>query len=200
MCTAGRSAFWVFGLKAMSKPLRCKFAGGIAGEAQGVGNRRTKKRIAQRIQHQRKRAFRHMVCVVADRQLRHEAANRIENGIERIPVAGDDHPGSESSGALFSEGVEALVDNDARVGFAGAGSFDGIGDAAVDGFCDGPCKLALQPGGGAEMVKQVRVGSADLACDGFQRHGLRALLDQQLARGCERGRAALFRSEASSSN
>ena len=103
-----------------------------------------------------------MMRVVADRELRDEAADRIEDRVQRIAVAGDDHPGGERPGALLAEGVEALVDDHPGIGLAGAGALDGFGDAAVDRVGDRLGELALKSRGRAEMVEQVGVGPADL--------------------------------------
>ena len=46
------------------------------------------------------------------------------------------------------------------------------------------------------MMEQVGVGSADLRRDRLERHGLRPLLEQQLAGRVEGGRAAFFGAEA----
>ena len=62
-----------------------------------------------------------------------------------------------------------------------------------DRIGDRPGKLALQPGGRAEMMEQIGVGAADLRRDRLQRHRLRPLVEQQLARGVECGGAAFFR-------
>ena len=46
------------------------------------------------------------------------------------------------------------------------------------------------------MVEQIGVGLADLRRHRLQGHRLRAMLDQQPARGLERGGAALLRGQA----
>lgn len=108
-----------------------------------------------------------MMSFVADRELGHERANGIEDGIERIPIARENHPGSERTRAFLAEGVEALVYDDPRVGLARACPFDGIGDASVDGIGDRLGKFALEAGSRAEMVEEVRVRSSDLGGDGL---------------------------------
>ena len=49
------------------------------------------------------------------------------------------------------------------------------------------------------MVEEVGVRAANLCGHGLESHRLRALLEEQLARGGERCRAAFFRGEAGSS-
>ena len=120
-------------------------------------------------------------------------------GFKRVAIAGDDHPGGERAGALLAERIEALVDDHAGVGLAGAGALDRFGNALVDRIRDRLRKLALKPGGGAEMVEQVGVGAADLRGDRLQGHRLRPLVEQQLARRGEGGGAAFFGGQARTS-
>lgn len=189
----------MLGLEAMAKTLGGKFACRIARKTERFGDWRPKKRIAKSVQDQGEGAFSDVVGFVADRELGDEPANGIQNGVEGIAIAGEDHPCGKCSGTFLAEGIETLIDDHARVRLSGAGPFDCIGDTAVDRIGDGFRKLALKSGGGPEMVEQVRMGPSDLAGDSLQRHGLRALFNEELARRAKRGGAAFFRGEAGSS-
>src|SRR4051794_22932688 len=133
---------------------------------------------------------------MANGELGDEAADRIEDRVERVAVAGDDHPRGECTGAFLAECIEALVDDDPRIGFPGAGALDRLGDAAVDRVGDRFRKFALKAGGRPEMMEEVRMGSADLRGDGLQGDPLRPLLEQQLSRRGKGGGATFFRGEA----
>ena len=138
-----------------------------------------------------------LMRLVADGELRNETADRVEDRVERVAVAGEDHPRGERAGSLAAEDVEGLVDDVARIGFAGAGALDRCGDTGGDRFGDRTRKLALQSGGGAEVVEEIGMGAADLGGDGLERDRLRAVAEEQAARGLERGGPARFRAEAS---
>ena len=183
----------------MAKSLSGEIAGRIPWQAERFGDRRPKKRIAKRVQHQRQRALGDVMLVVPDRELRDEASDRIEDRIERVPVPGEDHPCGQRSGALLAERVETLVDNDARVGLSGARTFNRIGDAAVDRVGDGFRKRALETSSRPEMVEKIGVSPANFAGDSLQGYGLWTLLEKQLARSSKCGRTAFFRAEACSS-
>src|SRR4051812_39091868 len=99
-----------------------------------------------------------MMRFVADSELCDEAADRIENWVQRIAVAGDDHPGGERPGALLAECVEALVDDHPSIGLAGPRALDGVSDIGSDRVGDRSGKLALEAGGRAEMVEEVGMG------------------------------------------
>lgn len=140
-----------------------------------------------------------MMRIVTRGKLRDEATNGIEDWIQCIAVAGQNHPGGEGAGPFLAKGVEAPVDDHACIGFTRASPLDREGDARIDVVGNRLRELALQSGGGAEMVQQVCVCSADFGGDGFQRDRLRSLLEQQFARGGKRDGAAFFRAEAGSS-
>lgn len=176
----------------MTKALCRKFARRVARQAERFRDWRSQQRVPERTEHERQRALCDLVSLVTDGELGNEAPDRVEDRVERVPVAGEDHPRCKRAGALLAESIEALIDDDARVGLAGPRSLDGIGDAAVHGICDGLRELALQPGRRAEMMEQIRMRAADLRCDRLERYRLRTLFDQQLARGSERDRAAFF--------
>ncbi len=113
----------------MAQALSGKLAGSVARKIERFGDRRAEQRIAERVEHQRQGAFGNMMRLMSDRQLSDQAANRIQDRVQRIAVAGNDHPGGERAGAFLAERVEALVDDHARVALAGSGAFDRIGDA-----------------------------------------------------------------------
>src|SRR6476620_5060245 len=140
-----------------------------------------------------------MMVLVADRELRHEPANRIQDGVERVTIAGQDHPRRERPRTLLAERVEALVDDDPRIAFARASALDGFGDARGDRIGDRLGELALKARGRAEMMKQIGMGATDLRRDGLERDPLRSLLKQQLACRRKCGGTAFFGSEAGSS-
>lgn len=177
----------VFGIEAVTQALCGKFARGIAGQAQRLGDRRSQQRIPKRIKNKREGAFGDMMSFVADRELRDERANGIEDGIERVPVSAEDHPGRKRSCTFLAERVEALVDDDPRISLAGAGPFNRIGDAAVDRIGDRPGEFALKAGSGAKMVKEIGVGSPDLGGDCFEGDRLRTLFEQNPPRRGKRG-------------
>jgi len=92
-----------------------------------------------------------------------------------------------------------LVDDHARVGLACAGALDRLGNAVVDRIGDRPCKLALKPGRGSEVVQKIGMGAANLCGDSLERDGLRPLVEQQLTRRGEGGGAAFFGGQARTS-
>ena len=59
---------------------------------------------------------------MADAQMVDELVDGVEHRIERVAIAGEDHPGGERAGALAAEGVEGAVDDLDRVGLMGAGA------------------------------------------------------------------------------
>ena len=125
-----------------------------------------------------------------------QLVDRIEHRVERVAIAGEDHPGGERAGAFLAERVEGAVDDLDRIALAGAGALHRFLDARDDPAGDHRGERGLQPGGRAEMVEQIGVGLADLRRHRLQGHRLRPVLDQQPARRLERGGAALFRGQA----
>jgi len=179
--------------EAVPKALGREIPRGIAGHAECLGDRRPQQRITQRVEHQRERALGDVMSIVASRQLGDQGTDRIEDRIERVAVAGQDHPRRERAGAFLAERIEALIDDHAGIGLSGASALDGDRDARRDRVGDRLDQLSLKARGGAEMVEQISMGSANLAGDGFQRHRLRTVFQQQLARGSQGGRAAFLR-------
>src|SRR5690348_17886817 len=110
----------------MAQALGSKLSRCVARQPQGERDWRSEQRIAEGIQNQRKRAFGDMMRLVTHGQLGDETLDRFKDRVQRIAVAGKDHPGGEGACALLPEGVEALVDDDARVSLAGAGALNGV--------------------------------------------------------------------------
>ena len=139
-----------------------------------------------------------MMFVVTNRELRNQAADGIENRVERVPISREDHPCGQRSSALLAEGVETLIDDYPGVGLAGACPLHGLGDAAVHRIRYRFGKRSLKSRSGSEMVEQIGMSSADFSCHRFQSHGLGALFEQQLARRCKRCGAAFLGGKAGS--
>lgn len=186
-------------LDAVAQALGGEFARCIARQTERFDDRRPEEGIAERVQHQGQGAFRDMMFVVTDRELGDQAADGIENRVKRVSVSRQDHPGGQRSCAFLAEGVETLVDDHSGIGLPGAGPLHGLGDAAVHRIGNRFGERSLKPGSRSEVVKQVGVGSTDFCSHGLQSHGLRSLVEQQLARGRKRGRAAFLWGKASSS-
>ena len=165
-------------LEPMPQALRGEFASGIPRQAQCFGDRRPKQRIAERIQDQRERAFGDVMILMANRQLRDETADRIQDRIQSIAVAGEDHPRCESSGPLTAKCVETLVDDHSRVGFSGAGALNRFGDARGYRIGDRLGQLALKAGSGAEVMEEVGVRSPNPRRDSLERDGRGALSEK----------------------
>ncbi len=139
-----------------------------------------------------------MLFVVTDCQLRDEAADGIENRVQSVAVAGQDHPCCKRSCAFLAEGVETLVDDHPRIRLPGPCSLNGFGDAAVHRVRNRLDERSLETGSGPEMVKQVGMGAPDFRRYRFQRYRLRSLVEQQPARRCKRGGAAFLWGKAGS--
>jgi hypothetical protein len=115
---------------------------------------------------------------MADAELGDEPVDRVEDWVERVTVAAEDHPGGERAGALPPKCVETLVDNHSSIRLPRTGALDRVGDALSDRISDRSGKIALEPGGRTEMVEQIGMGATNLARDRLQSYRLRALLDQ----------------------
>ena len=171
-------------------------AGGGAGEAEGRGHRRAEERVAERGQDEAERRFVQRAVGMAGAKLVHEVVNGGHDGVQRVGVAGQDHPGGERARALFPERIERPVDDLARVRLATARAGDGGGDIVGHAARDVGGERGLQPGSRAEMVKEVGVALADFGGDGLERDGLRTFRDEQRARGVDGGGAAFPRRQA----
>ena len=102
----------------------------VALEPKGVGDRLSEQRIPQGSEDEPEGAFGHMMLFMAHLQLGHEAADRIEDRVERVAVSGQDHPGGEGAGTLPVERIECAVDDLAHILFARSRTFDRLGNAA----------------------------------------------------------------------
>ena len=119
-----------------------------------------------------------MTFFVPDAQLSNQAADRFEYRVQRVAVAGEDHPRSERSRALAAEDIERAVDDVARVCLPVSRFFDRIGDGRGYGFSNRAREIALQTGGGTEVMEEVGVGSPDLRSNSLQCDCLRTLFQQ----------------------
>ena len=183
----------------MAQALRGKFPCSVARKTERFGDGRAKQGIAKRVEHQRQRALGDMMVLMADGQLRDEAANGIEDRVQRIAVAGENHPGGKGAGAFAAERVEALVDDYAGVRFSGSGSLHRLADARRHGVGDRLRQLALKAGRRAKMMEKVGVGAAYACCDGLERNCRWPVSQEQLARGFKRGGTAFLRAQAPAS-
>src|SRR3954447_24122426 len=100
------SAMGMVQLEPLAQPIGGEIAGGVAGETQRLGDGCAKQRIAERIQDKRERALGNMMLLMTDSELRYQRAEGVEDRIERVPIAGEDHPGGERAGAFLAERVE----------------------------------------------------------------------------------------------
>lgn len=124
----------MLGFQAVAKSLGGEFARGIIGQAERLSDRRSKERIAKRVQDQRQGALGDVMLFMADGQFGDERPDRIEDRVERVAIATQDHPRGECSRALLAEGIETLVDDDPCVGFSGPCALDGVRNALGDLF------------------------------------------------------------------
>jgi len=180
----------------MAQALRGQLPGSIARKPKRFRDGRAKQGIAKCVENQRQRALGDMVVLMADGQLSDEAANGIEDRVQRIAIAGQDHPGSERAGTFTAERIEALVDNHPGVCFAGPRALNRLANTRGDRLRDRLRQLALQAGRRTEMVEKVGVGAAYAGGDGLERNSRRPVSEKQLARGVQRGGTALLRSQS----
>lgn len=129
-----RLTFGMLGFQSVAKSLGGEFARGIIGQAERLSDRRSKERIAKRVQDQRQGALGDVMLFMADGQLGDERPDRIEDRVERVAIATQDHPRGECPRALLAEGIETLVDNDPCVGFSGPCALDRVRNALGDLF------------------------------------------------------------------
>ena len=125
-----------------------------------------------------------------------QIVDRLDQRIERILVAVEQHPGRQRRAAALIEGIEGKIDHLPRGAFTRAGRLHRIGDHIADllGVIDR--QFLLQPRSRAEMVQQVGMGAPDSRGNGLECHRLWPQLDQQRARRLERGKAAFFLGQA----
>ena len=162
------------------------FAGRVAIKPERFGKGRAKQSVPNRLEHEPQGGVGDMMFFVTHGQAGDQATDRIEDRIQGVAVAGQNHPRGERPGALAAERVEGHVDDVAGIALTGPGRLDRLGDAARDALGDRPGELGLKPGGRAEMVEQVGMGAANFGGDRLQRHRLGPVGQQQAARGLER--------------
>ena len=186
----------MMGGKSRAEAVGSVLARGVGGKAERGGNGLPEQGVADRAKDQAERGFGDMMILVAESQPGDQYADRFEDRVERVAIAGEDHPRRQRPGALLAESVEHAVDDDPGIGFAGTGLLDLDRDQTGDRIGDRAGERALQPRGGAEMVEQIGMGAADAGGNGLQGHRLRALGEQERPGGVERGRAALLLAQA----
>ncbi|SRR5258708_2954164 len=140
-----------------------------------------------------------MMLFMADGKFGYERSDRIENGVQRVAVAGEYHPRRERACTFLAKGIETLVDNDSGVSLTCTGALHSLGDTLGNRIGDRLCKLALKAGSRSKMVKEIGVRPAYFGRYGLQSHGLRAALEQQLSRRREGCGPAFFWAKAGSS-
>ena len=118
--------------EAAAEAVGSKRPGRVALEPESFGNRSAEEGIAERCQDQAERRFRHSMLLMIEGQLIDQRPDRLEDWVERVAVAGEDHPRREGASALLAERVESLVDDLAGVDLAGAGKLDASADASSD--------------------------------------------------------------------
>ena len=133
---------------------------------------------------------------VADAEFRHEVADGPQDPSQRIPVAGEDHPGCKLAGAAFTEGVEGHVGDFAGVRLTSPRLFNSGRNLAVDAVGHEARQFRLEPCRRAEMMKEIGVSLAHLSRDGLEGHCLRATFNEDAARCFKRVGAAFFRAKA----
>ena len=90
----------------------------LARHAERLGHRLAKQRIAECGKHQPQGRVVDGPVLMAVAELVDQPVDGVEDRVEGVAVAGQDHPGGERSGAFLVEGVEGAVDDLARVGLA----------------------------------------------------------------------------------
>ena len=160
-------------------------------QAERVGHRLAEQQIADGGEDEPERGFVDRPVLMAGAEPVDDLVDRIEDRIERVAIAGEDHPGGERAGALAPEGVEGAVDDSDRVGLAGPAQPTASAMPAQTRSLIRPARAACSPAPSRNDGADWR-GSCRSRSDRLQRHRLRALVDQQPARRLERGGAALF--------
>ena len=133
-----------------------------AAEAERFGHFRAEQRIAHRDEDDPQGRLGDRPVLMAGAQMIDQLVDRLQYRIQRVAIAGEDHPGGERAGALLAERVEDAVDDLDRVGLVGAGALHRLLDAGADAIADQLGQRRLQARGRAEMVEQIGVGLADL--------------------------------------
>jgi hypothetical protein len=169
---------------------------GVSRQSQSFGDGLAKERIAECAKHQEQGRLADVMLFMADAQLGNQRAKRLQDRIERVAIARKDHPRRKRSGAFTPESIESHVDDFAGIRFTCPGAFDSWSDPASDLLGDRARQLRLKSGRRAKVMEQIGVGPSDLGRDGFERHCLRAMGQEQAPRGFERDGPAFLRGKA----
>ncbi len=139
---------------------------------------------------------RRLLVVTVLGELVDQPVDRLEDRIERVEVARQDHPARERAGAFLVERVEGQIDHFARITIAGARAHHRVADLVRHRFGDPRGERLLQPGGRAEMVQEIGMRPPDPRGDGLERDCLRPRFEQDRARRFERDVARFDRAQA----
>ena len=153
------------GVDLLAKPVGGNPASRVALKAESVCDGRSEKGVSKRGEDEPQGRLTDVMLLMTDAEPGDQRAQRVQNRIECVAVAGKDHPRRECAGAFAVEGVEGQIDHFASVRFMRSGTAHGLGDVAGDAIRDEPRELRLEPGRRAEMVKQIGMGAADLGSD-----------------------------------
>ncbi len=170
--------------------------GRIARQAERLGELGAEQGIAQGGEDKPQRALRDMMFLMADGQLLDQRPDRIEDRVQGIAIARQDHPGGEGSRAALAERIEGLVDDLPRVCLPVARALDGIRDLGRHLRTDVAGQSRLQARGRAKVMQEVGVGPADPPRHRLQGDRLWPRFKQQVARCFQRRGPALIRREA----
>ena len=169
----------------------------LARQAERLGHRPAEQRIAERGEHQPQGGLVDRPVLVALAELVDEAVDRVEDRVERVAIAGEDHPGGERAGALAVERVEGAVDDLARIGLAlarrarTASAMPAVTRSPIS-RASSACSPAAEPKWWSRLAWVLPISAADR----LQGHRLRPRLDQQRARRLQRGGAAFLGGQA----
>ena len=125
-------------------------------------------------------------------QIIDQLVDLLDNGIERVFISRDQHPGGEGARPLLVERVKGEIDHIARIAFTGPALEHRLADCLADSLCKICRQSALQSRGRAKMMQQIGMGSPNPGRDCFQRHRLGAKFNQKLPRGLQSRGSALF--------
>ena len=148
-------------------------------------------RIAGGEQHQPERGFVHRPVLMALAQLVDQLVDRVEYRVQRLAIAGKDHPGRERAAALAAEGVEGAVDDLDRIGLMGAGAH--APPAAMPATTRSeisPASAACSPAAEPKWWSRLAWVLPISAATAFSVTACGPLLDQQPPRRLQRDRAA----------
>ena len=171
-------------------------ARGVPGQAERLCDRLAQQRVAERGEHQPERTLRHVVLLMPAGELVDKAPDGVEDRVQSVSIAAENHPRRQRASAFAPERVERAVDDLARVSLAAPGELDRLADMSRDLFSHGAGEFRLEARSRAEMVEEVGVRLANFGRNRLQRYRLRPLLNQQAARSFERRGAAFLRREA----